>query len=39
MPQQADADKQKIFKEIAGLLIFIAIVLIAYYVALNPPQA
>jgi hypothetical protein len=38
IPQQTDPDKQILIKEFAGLLIFIAIVLIAYYVALNVRQ-
>ena len=33
--KQVEAEKQIYYKDVAGFLVFVAIVLIAYYVAVN----
>jgi hypothetical protein len=37
--KQTDAEKQIYYKDIAGFLVFVAIVLIAYYVAVSIRQS
>lgn len=36
--KQTDADKQIYYKDVVGFLVFVAIVLIAYYVAVSLRQ-
>lgn len=36
--KQKDIEKETYYKDVAGFLVFIAIVLIAYYVASSPKQ-
>jgi hypothetical protein len=37
--KQSDAEKQIYYKDVAGFLVFVAIVLIAYYVAVSIRQS